>query len=176
MAEGPLTEYIDKETFLNAPGRHKYFKARWGFTSKVIERMRQMEPIGPVLELGPGPTGMPIIIGATTMDYVADFHPTVLHDARSSPWPFPDKAFDLFVACQAFEHLKGKQRRAFREVQRVARRAIITLPFGCRSSDHRLGWDDYRRFFGMPWDESTQIDFGKCPKFMLVFNFDGGTK
>lgn len=172
----PLTEYIDRETFLNAPGRHKYFRDRWGFTSMVIERMRAMEPIGKVLELGPGPTGMPIIKGSTTMDHMPKFNPTVLYDARVVPWPFGAKEFDLFVALQAFEHLNGRQRAAFDEVRRVANRAIITLPFRCKSEFHRIGWPDYEKFFGVHWDEAVLVDSGKCPKYMLTFHFDGGNK
>jgi hypothetical protein len=39
-----------------------------------------------------------------------------------------DNAYDLFVALQVFEHLGTSQREAFREVRRVARHAIISLP------------------------------------------------
>ena len=40
--------------------------------------------------------------------------------------------YDLFVALQVFEHLRDRQREAFREVRRVARHAIISLPIGWR--------------------------------------------
>ena len=51
-----------------------------------------------------------------------------VHDATKVPWPFEDKQFGLFIALQVFEHLGKRQPDAFREVRRVARHAIISLP------------------------------------------------
>ena len=52
----------------------------------------------------------------------------IVHDATSVPWPVPDKAYDLFVALQVFEHLGTAQPEAFLEVRRIARHAILSLP------------------------------------------------
>ena len=52
----------------------------------------------------------------------------ISHDATLVPWPVEDKAYDLFVAFQVFEHLGVHQAEAFLEVRRVARHAILSLP------------------------------------------------
>lgn len=166
-----MTRFIDRETFLHAPGREKYFKDRWGFTSRVIEKIEAMGEVGRVLEVGPGPTGRPIVLGADTLDNCAAFHPTILHDAGRVPWPVGDKAYDLVVALEAFEHFSGRQRDAFGEVRRVARRAIITVPYKCRTEHHRIGWKEYGEWFGVKEGDGMLVDRGPCKKYMFVFNF-----
>ena len=53
------------------------------------------------------------------------------------PWPVDDKAYDLFMALQVFEHLTDRQREAFLEVRRIARHAIISLPIDWVMDDPR---------------------------------------
>jgi SAM-dependent methyltransferase len=52
----------------------------------------------------------------------------VIHDVTRKPWPFKDCEYDLVVALNVFEHLDNKQSRAFREVMRITRHAILTVP------------------------------------------------
>jgi hypothetical protein len=90
------------------------------------------------LELGPHLR--PLIIGADVMDVVSNEAlraegRRIVHDATDVPWPFADKAYDLFVALQVFEHLGTRQREAFLEVRRVARHAILSLPIDWVMSD-----------------------------------------
>jgi hypothetical protein len=66
-----------------------------------------------------------------------DSIPATTHDATDFPWPFPDKAFDLFIALQVFEHLKDRQQEAFLEVRRIARHAILSLPIDWVMDDPR---------------------------------------
>jgi hypothetical protein len=61
--------------------------------------------------------------------------PTTIHDATVVPWPFADKAFDLFLALQVFEHLRDRQPEAFLEVRRIARHAILSLPIDWEMDD-----------------------------------------
>jgi hypothetical protein len=87
--------------------------------------------LGSALELGPHI--QPLIVGADVMVLKPSDPPTadamvVVHDATRVPWPIADRRYDLFVALQVFEHLGDKQPDAFREVRRVARNAIISLP------------------------------------------------
>ena len=49
----------------------------------------------------------------------------------------PTRAYDLFVAFQVFEHLGDSQPEAFREVRRVARNAILSLPIDWEMADPR---------------------------------------
>jgi hypothetical protein len=107
--------------------RGEYMGAACRIASDVIRRRH----LRTALELGPHLRS--VIVGADTMELKAN--PALLaegrqflHDASSTPWPFEDKAYDLFVALQVFEHLGPRQSEAFREVRRVARNAIISLP------------------------------------------------
>ena len=67
-----------------------------------------------------------------------ELDPTIaitIHDVTQAPWPVDDKAYDLFLALQVFEHLRHRQREAFLEVRRVARHAIISLPIDWQMED-----------------------------------------
>jgi hypothetical protein len=111
-----------------------YYKNRWGYMSLALVEAGQLirdRDLTSALELG-APV-RPIIVGAHVMDNtmrpVYDTSvPATTHDATVVPWPFADKAFDLFLALQVFEHLKDRQPEAFREVRRIARHAILSLP------------------------------------------------
>ena len=52
----------------------------------------------------------------------------IMHDARRTPWPMEDDAYDLFVGLQVFEHLVDSQNAAFQEVHRIAKHTVISLP------------------------------------------------
>lgn len=167
--------FIDRETFLRTP----YNSDRWGYTSIVIEKARSIEGAQRVLELGPGPMNRGIVDGSDTMG-ISNFKPlkglegrlTIKHDACQTPWPIADKAYDLFLALQVFEHLDGRQREAFAEAKRVARHIILTMPYQCRSERHRLNHSHYLKWFGIP-TEVGLIEKRKCPKVMLYFDVDG---
>ena len=58
-----------------------------------------------------------------------------IHDATLAPWPVGDKAYDVFIALQVFEHLRDRQREAFLEVRRIARHAVISLPIDWEMDD-----------------------------------------
>ncbi|MEW6235140.1 MAG: peptidylprolyl isomerase [Candidatus Omnitrophota bacterium] len=108
-----------------------YYEAdRWDYFQKVIEIIHHL-PIKTVLELGP--YKRTIVEGADAMD-VVDALPnlTYCHNAAETPWPISDDRYDLFIALQVWEHLRGKQKEAFQEVQRIAKMAILSFP---------LNWD-----------------------------------
>ena len=107
--------------------RRIYLSAAGAAARELIDRRR----LRTALELGPHLRSL--IVGADVMDVVerAELRAEgrrFIHDATSAPWPFADKAYDLFVALQVFEHLGDHQPDAFREVRRVARNAILSLP------------------------------------------------
>ena len=90
------------------------------------------------LELGPN--ARPLVVGADAMELegrpqLAAGSKLYVHDATVTPWPIPVRAYDLFVALQVFEHLGNRQREAFREVRRVARHAVISLPIDWQMPD-----------------------------------------
>lgn len=120
-----------------------YYKNRWGYMSAALGeagRLIKDRDLTSALELG-APV-RPILVGAHVMDNTMrpEYDTTVpatTHDATAVPWPFADKAFDLFIALQVFEHLKDRQPEAFREVRRIARHAILSLPIDWVMDDPR---------------------------------------
>jgi hypothetical protein len=116
--------------------RRGYMNAAGLVASDLIER----KELRTALELGPHLRSL--IVGADVMDVVRNERlraegRQVVHDATKAPWPFPDKAYDLFVALQVFEHLGTRQPEAFLEVRRVARNAILSLPIDWVMADPR---------------------------------------
>jgi hypothetical protein len=120
-----------------------YYEGRWGYTSVAlgqVSRLIRRHGLQTALELG-APV-RPIVVGADVIDIKArpELDPTIpitIHDATQIPWPLDDKAYDLFVALQVFEHLRDRQREAFLEVRRVARHAVISLPIDWEMDDPR---------------------------------------
>ena len=122
------------EAFPYYAGRWPYLRVALGQAVGLIGRHR----LETALELG-APV-RPVIVGAQVMDIVARPEldatiPVTVHDATVAPWPFADKSVDLFVALQVFEHLGDRQPEAFREVRRIARHAIISLPIDWEMRD-----------------------------------------
>jgi hypothetical protein len=119
--------YRPRRVYMNAAGR---------LAAEMIER----KELRTALELGPHLRSL--IVGADVMDIVHNDRlqsegRLIVHDATRAPWPFPDKTYDLFVGLQVFEHLGTRQPDAFREVRRVARNAIISLPIDWVMADPR---------------------------------------
>lgn len=127
-----LISYADFEA-MRQQDRY-YNPERWQLYSTVLKLIRQLSP-ATVLELGPHK--LPLVLDGDTMDRKDTLPPTIQHDARQTPWPIADQQYDLFVALQVWEHLDAQQVAAFREVQRIARRAILSFPYrwDCRHNN-----------------------------------------
>jgi hypothetical protein len=141
----PLRNHELVQLGLNEPyyrPRRVYLAAAGATARELIDR----RDLRTALELGPHLR--PLIVGADVMDVVANDAlraegQRIVHDATAVPWPFGDKAYDLFVALQVFEHLGAAQPEAFLEVRRIARHAILSLPIDWEMADpgnchHRL--------------------------------------
>lgn len=112
-----------------------YYTGRWAYISEVISMIEEIQPKS-ILELGP--SKHPIAKGSDIMikkggdkwsepDDWAGFK--YYHDAVVKPWPVMDKAYDLFLGLQVWEHLDNKQALAFREAVRVSKNIILSLPY-----------------------------------------------
>lgn len=128
-------ECINYDDFNELSKPHEeYYLGRWAYFQEVIKMVNDINP-NSVLELGPAlftvvknsdimrkpeidVWGIPPKIQAT--EY--------LHDATKTPWPI-DQKYDLFIALQVFEHLVESQIQAFQEVKRIAKYAILSLPY-----------------------------------------------
>ena len=109
-----------------------------GAASSIAGELIDRQRLTTALELGPNVRSL--IVGADVMDLVRRDGLTaegrvLIHDATQAPWPVGDKAYDLFVALQVFEHLGERQADAFREVRRTARDAIISVPIEWEMND-----------------------------------------
>jgi hypothetical protein len=143
-----LVDLVAAEPYYRA--RRRYLGVGAAIASDLIER----RGLTTALELGPHLRSL--IVGGDVMDVrISDqlqgTGRRIAHDATKVPWPIADKAYDLFLAFQVFEHLGNHQPEAFREVRRVARHAILSLPIDWEMADptnchHRvseervLGW------------------------------------
>lgn len=132
---------MSRREFSAMAAAEPYYKGRWRYTAVALAEAATLiarHDITTALEVG-APV-KPILAGAHVMDrrHRAELDPSVdvtIHDATVIPWPFEDKQFGLFVALQVFEHLNDRQPEAFREVRRIARHAVISLPIDWEMDD-----------------------------------------
>lgn len=131
---------------------HKeYYIGRWEYYKEVINIIKRLE-IETVIELGPG--FLPIVKGSDVMLSPEEDQfgrpenitgEIIVHNATIKPWPILDRQYDLLIALQVWEHLDNKQTRAFREVKRISRKAILSFPFewtgGIEKPSHRAHRD-----------------------------------
>lgn len=117
---------------------------RWdAYLHKAVRLVRELRP-GTVLEIGTN--GVGICVGSDTIGIDPKTKPTILHDITRAPWPCYSKAYDLGIATQVWEHLRGGQQAAFTELQRVCRYAILSFPYmwESRVPDDHSGIDKAR--------------------------------
>ena len=140
-----MIRLIDADEYLQRTEELPYYRSRWSYLSKVSEIAADLisrYELRSALELGP--YKVPMVLGADVMDVAkwevpGDTPHVILHDASKIPWPIQVK-YDLFLALQVLEHLDadqdgvrirnlaGIQREAFKEITRISRYAIISLP------------------------------------------------
>lgn len=105
----------------------RYYANRWPYFKQAGEIVTVLNLCGKVIEIGP--YKFPLVHDSHTMDVSNEYHPSYLHDASKFPWPIADKAYELLVALQVWEHLRpGSQEAAFREACRVARWLLMSFP------------------------------------------------
>ena len=144
----------------------EYYLGRWAYFQEVIKMVEEIKPQS-VLELGPAlftvvknsdimrkpeidKWGIPKNVQAN--EY--------LHDAAITPWPI-SKTYDLFIALQVFEHLTDSQTRAFQEVKRIARHAVLSLPYKWDCPRDNANYPEHHMI-----DENTILEWtrGEAPQ------------
>lgn len=180
----PAIRPIRTGEFVAVAQRFPYYKGRWEYMSAacvlagdIIDRYRAET----ALELGAHLR--PVIVGADVMDLderskdaLKGAGRVIVQDATKTPWQIADKQYDLFVALQVFEHLGTRQDEAFREVCRIARHAIISLPIDWEMSDptnchHRISNERALSWF-LPV-VPTRIELGNSGhKKRLIYVFE----
>lgn len=124
----------DFDLLLNGPDK-EYYLGRWNYYKEVIDLVNQINPAS-VLELGPGRCSIvdssDIMINPVLDRYGRpenNVSNAILFNATEKPWSIEDKKYDLFIALQVWEHLSNKQARAFREVMRISKMAILSFSY-----------------------------------------------
>lgn len=133
----PLRRYEIAKLAADVP----YYRLRRGYldvAARAASDLIDRHGLASALELGP--YLRPLIVGGDVIDLrirpeLQAEGRRIAHDATVSPWPIEDRAYDLFVGLQVFEHLGTRQAEAFREVRRVARHAILSLPIDWQMED-----------------------------------------
>jgi len=126
-------ELYDSKVAGIGTGHWKSAAGRWGYHEAAVNIARELAPAAPSQVLELGTMGVSCVIGSHTMDYaekwnVRGFRPTYAHDARITPWPVADKAYELFIALRVFHHLTPAQEACFHEARRIARNIVIVTP------------------------------------------------
>ncbi len=171
-----------KPEFDRLAARYPYYRGRWDYVSVACEVAGDLidrHRLRTALELGPHIRS--IVVGADVMDLRAQPEleaegRLLVHNATVLPWPVADRAYDLFVALQVFEHLGDRQTEAFREACRVARHAIISLPIDWDMDDptnihHQISNEKVLSWFDpvVP----TRVEVGNPgPRKRLVYVFE----
>lgn len=106
---------------------------RWIYLIHVIEELKKLTP-KTVLELGSYKINLTNV--SDNMDINPDFididnanNKQFIQDASILPWDIADKYYDVFIGLQVFEHLGENQSDIFKEVMRISKHAIISLPY-----------------------------------------------
>ncbi len=173
---------ISRAEFEAAAHGRRYYRERWTYVdaaARIADDLIARRGLASALELGAH--AVPLLRGADVFDLrpsvtVEPPARVVKGDARVAPWPFEDRAYDLFVALQVFEHLGDRQREAFLEVRRVARHAILSLPIEWEMADptdchHRISHARALAWFDPV--APTRVELGNAgPKMRLIYVFE----
>lgn len=147
LTEKQMLRHADEDEKLR--GFRYFTDDRLDLYRRVIDVCGQYPEPQTVLEVGP--YNLPVYPDCDVLD-VADWSvrmdcasapkPKYLHDAGQVPWPVK-KRYDLLIAMQVWEHLgfigdhlpgenpfNVAQSLAFREAWRIAKRIVLTVPFG----------------------------------------------
>ena len=112
--------YLTLEKFKSraVSGYWKNALYRWDYMSYVIDEAKRLNA-KTILEAGT--SGMPLCDDSILADLP-------FFDLNITPYDYPNKHFDIFIALQVWEHL-DRQAAAFSEVARIAKSAVLSFPY-----------------------------------------------
>ena len=140
---------ISKDQFDEVLKIDKYYRGRWDYHYEIIKEIVKFDDVETVLEMGP--RRCPLVENEDVIDlvtkYIVDYpiniNEFIHHNCQKVPYPIEDKKYDLLISCQVLEHLgiHGEQIAIFDELERISKRAIISLPykwFTPHNRDHHM--------------------------------------
>ncbi len=121
-------EFLTRKRCLEIGKTHPYYEGcvRWEYWKIVIKYLKIINPESS-LELGA--TIQSLVMNGDRMGKNKIEKPDYLWNAFDIPWPFKNKQYDIFIALQVWEHLKGRQQEIFQEVPRISNWAILSFPY-----------------------------------------------
>ena len=146
--------------------RKEYYAGRWAYFHEVIKMVNEINPQS-VLELGPA---LFTVVKSSDIMRLPEVDKwgapsnveskEYLHDATKTPWPVESK-YDLFIALQVFEHLVDNQAQAFQEVKRIAKHAVLSLPYKWDCPKDNANYPEHHMI-----DENTILEWtnGESPQ------------
>jgi hypothetical protein len=182
LGRRPAIRSLRRHEILALAERIPYYRPRVVYMAaagRVVDDLIARHRAATALELGPHLR--PLVVGADVMELeakpdLAAEGRQIVHDATVAPWPIPDRAYDLFVGLQVFEHLRDAQPAAFREVRRVARHAVLSLPIDWQMPDptnihHEISHERVLGWFAPV--RPTMVVLGNAgPRKRLIYVFE----
>jgi len=126
-------KYIEKVKIVDDIYWDATYNGRWIYMTHVIDELKRIKP-KTILELGAYKINLTNI--SDNMDINFDYidknninNKKYIQDASILPWNIEDKYYDVFIGLQVFEHLGKNQSDIFKEIMRISKNAIISLPY-----------------------------------------------
>lgn len=129
--------FLDQVKKLDTPYWNRSYETRWNYMKPIIDKLKMINP-STAIEIGTA--GISLMTFSDTIDisktHISNKHnKTYLFDASKTPWNIPDKKYDMFIGLQVLEHLGPNQSEVFKEIKRISKEAIITLPYKWNTPD-----------------------------------------
>lgn len=174
--------FLNKETFLekvqklNSSYWNKSFNNRWLYMEPVINELISINP-NTGIELGTA--GISVMSFSDSMDKHENMTDSqnntqkFIFDSKKTPWAIESKRYDVFVGLQVLEHLSPNQREVFKEIKRISKYAILTLPYkwNCKDSNdchHMIGDEIIAEWTDNEIPYKKQVSFNRI---MLCYKF-----
>ena len=174
--------FLTKEEILKLSANDQYYtENRWNhYYREMIDELSKFKNINSILEMGPYKA--PFVENSDVIDIhdYSKYFPfkcnnVIVHDCMELPYPIEDKKYDLVIACHVIEHLgySGEQVDIFKEIARISKKAIISLPYKwhspLRRSLHRI--DEHVL---NSWAKDFNCVYEKTSKLSILRIYDFG--
>ncbi len=166
-------EFLNRKKCIEIGKTHPYYEGcvRWEYWGIVVKYLKAINPKSSI-ELGA--TIQSLVMDGKRMGKNKGEKPDYLWNAFDIPWPIKDKQYDVFIALQVWEHLKGKQVEVFKEVPRISNWAILSFPYRWRgnSSHSKITKRKIKEWtYSYPPFSKPRIVRNK--RIIYLFNFSG---
>ncbi len=172
---------LTKDIFDEMVEKDSYFSERWKYIEEILLELNKLDDCFNILEMGP--YKLPLVKGEDVIDindqykdqYPFKVNKFIKFDCSEVPYPIKDKEYDLVIACQVLEHLGiyGEQKDIFDEIERISKKAIISLPYKWFNPDMRDHHMIDRKVINH-WARGRKPIYEKIsgPRIIQIYEFD----